>query len=660
MSPDSAEVGGGARLARLVRYPVKGFSGQELQSAPVQPGRGLPGDRRLAVTNGTADLAPGGAWTPCQAFVRLTRNTDLPGYRVHVQQPAHPSPDQLTVGSTSDLTGELSGELSLTGPDGQQLRVDLQDPGALPAASQVLSGWFPPGPAGPPRLVAAGQGLWDHQDAVLSIINLETVRQLEQVAGQPVDPLRFRANLYLSGLPAWNELSLVGRRVQLGEVELEVLRPTDRCRATSVDPTDATTDLNLPALLGARYGHLFCGVYARVVRGGQVRPGQRLLDVAAAPSAACDGTAVSTAPPPGQWPRPARVADRVQDSSTVTSFWLTDPLAHLRPSALPGQHVRVHAVDATGPFWRSYTISGVDGTRLRISVKHTGEDARMSRLLHHTALVGSDLLVSGPFGDATIDPAADSPAAGPLLLASAGIGITPTVAILRALAEHRSARPVMVLHVNRSADDLALWPEALALTARLPSARAQLFLTRPAPHDGRAEATATDTTAPGATAPGAVRRGRPAAADIARLTAGLDPADLVAHLCGPASFTREVHQVLLGLGVAPQRVRAEVFASPSTRAGTEADPPLSGPFRVEFTNAEQDATWTAGSGSLLDVAEAAGLAPPSGCRAGACGSCAQTLVSGSVAYTTEPVLAPPLPEVLLCCAVPVTDVQVQV
>ncbi len=663
---------GGARLARLVRYPVKGFGGQDLDTAVLQPGRGLPHDRALAVTNGTTEVEPGGAWTACQAFVRLTRNTDLPRYRLQSpdaphRHAAHHAASDPEAGDAA--AGDPACELMLVGPDGRQLRVPLGDAGTAPGAEEVLSGWFPSGPLGLPRLVAAEQGLWDHQDAVLSIINLETVRELQQVAGQVVDPLRFRANLYLSGLPAWQELSMVGRRVRVGDVELEVLRPTDRCRATSVDPTDASTDLNVPALLGARYGHLYCGVYARVVRGGRIRPGQRLLEVAAAPSAVRDGAATSTAPPPGQWPRPMQVTSRVQESPTVTSYWLTDPLAALRPPPLPGQHLRVHATDAGGPLWRSYTVSGVEGDRLRISVKHGAEDARMPHLLHSTAHAGSELLVTGPFGDATLAPGAGPPTGGPVLLASAGIGITPSVAVLRGLAAQGSSRPVLVLHVARDGGDLALWPEVLALTTRLPGTRAELFLTRPsaegtttsgtAPTDPTAQGIAPESPAPGGAVAGTARRGRPTEADLVRLTAGLDPAGLVAHLCGPAGFTRELHAMLLGLGAAPERVHTEVFASPSARAGVGAAPPLPGPFAVGFTTGGVDATWTAGSGSLLDVAEAAGLALPAGCRAGACGSCAQTLTGGSVAYTTEPVLAPPLPKVLLCCAVPTADVQVQ-
>lgn len=124
-------------------------------------------------------------------------------------------------------------------------------------------------------------------------------------------------------------------------------------------------------------------------------------------------------------------------------------------------------------------------------------------------------------------------------------------------------------------------------------------------------------------------------------------------------FTQDVRKALLRMGARPERIRTEVFASPSALAGAAVAPPLGGPFEVGFTAGGAAATWTAGSGTLLDVAEAAGLSLPAGCRAGACGTCAQTLTAGSIAHTTQPVLAPPLPTVLLCCAVPTSDVNVQ-
>lgn len=624
-----------------MRYPIKGFSGQDLPAVSVQPGSGLPHDRAWAVSNGTRQLDPDGGWIACQAFVRLTKNTDLPLYATHL-------------GDDAGAVQEGGEALRLTSPTGEtlELRADgTATADELAAVDTALASWFPPGPLGPARLVAARHGLWDHSDAVLSLINLETVAELSRAAGRPLDPLRFRANLYLSGMPAWAEFALVGRRIRLGNVELEVLRPTDRCRATAVDPSTADTDLNVPALLAGTYGHLHCGVYARVVVRGRLTVGQRLTNLGAAGAAMRDATVVSTAPSPVQWPRHATVIDRVaEDSATVLSLWLRDPLAGLRPAPLPGQHLRVHAVDEAGPLWRSYTVSAVTGDTLRLSVRHACRDARMSRLLHRTASPGSRLLISGPFGDTSLEPAGTEP----LILASAGIGITPMVAMLRALAEQRSTRPVAFWHVARDRDDLALWAEARAHLEQLPDGQARLFLTRAA-HD----AAGADAATCGASA------GRPPRAEFAGLAKGFGSADVSVFLCGPEGFLVDMRAAAIDGGVPPSAVRYEVFVSPRPASDRTTPPPSPGPFPVRFTagrdgEPDVDAVWRPQNGSLLDTAEAAGLALPASCRSGACGSCAQPVVTGSTAYLNRPVIDPPAPAVLLCCAVPTSAITIKI
>ena len=180
-----------------------------------------------------------------------------------------------------------------------------------------------------------GLGWWDFDDAPLSLINQETVRALSRKAGKSWTRCA-RGNLYLDGLPAWREFAWVGRRVRIGaEVELEILRPIERCKATSIDPTSARADLNLPALLAGGEGHIYCGVYARVLRAGRVHVGDAItLAEAAGPALAAPpaDAAHPLAPPPAQWPRYAQVVGRVRESAEVDSFWLRDPLARLRPA----------------------------------------------------------------------------------------------------------------------------------------------------------------------------------------------------------------------------------------------------------------------------------------------------------------------------------------
>ncbi|GAA4199996.1 hypothetical protein GCM10022252_52590 [Streptosporangium oxazolinicum] len=603
----------GARLERVVRYPLKGFGGEDLEHVVLRPGAGLPYDRFLAVANGRVAVRPDGDWTPSPAFVRLAANDGLPLF-----------------GAELDPAGAA---FTLTGPDRRRLRVSFEDPEDVAAANAVLAGWFPSGPGLSPRLVRAAGAYWDHEDANVSLINLETVEALSAAAGQPLDPMRFRANLYLGGLPAWEEFALVGRRIRVGEAELEVLRPTDRCRATSVDPGTAAVGPNVPALLGREFGHGFCGVYARVVRSGRLDIGSPVGDLAAAPRAACDGAAVADA---AEWPRPMRIVSRVRESRNVVSLWLRDPLAGLRRATLPGQYVRVHGGDGVGPLWRSYTVSAVERDLVRISVRRLDPQGRMSRLLHSGPGEGDTLLVSGPFGDTVLtDQDGD-----PLLLVSAGIGITPVIAMLRACVESGTSRPVTVLHGARSGRDLALWEEAGTLVRRLPRGTAGLFLSRPG---------VGDVAAPGVTE-GRIDR------DVLR--AALPGPGTTAYVCGPVAFMREVRAALVEAGAASERIHYELFASPAGAGTATGTPPLPGPFDVDFAVSGVRARWTPESGTLLDLAEAAGLTPPSACRSGTCRSCAQA-VSGGTAYLAEPLATPPAGSVLLCGAVPVGDLTVQ-
>lgn len=609
-------------LAALYRYPVKGFSGQSLAEAALQPGRGIALDRCLGIANGHA-VIPGEGWAPCQGFVRMTRNEGLPAYRLSLEEQGD------------------GARLTLASPGGEQAVIDVAAPATWDAANRTIASWFPRGALDVPRFARrqGGLGWWDFDDAPLSLINQETVRALSRKAGMELDPLRFRGNLYLDGLPAWREFAWVGRRVRIGaEVELEILRPIERCKATSIDPTRARADLNLPALLAGGEGHIYCGVYARVLRAGRVHAGDAitLADTAGPALAAPPADAAHPlAPPPAQWPRYAQVVGRVRESAEVDSFWLRDPLARLRPAPLPGQHLRVGlpAPDAR-PYWRSYTISAVEDGLLRLSIKNESERDAVSRQLHAGLREGAQLLISGPHGGFHLGP----PDLRPLVLATAGIGITPAVAMLRALAAREDrGRPVRVLHVARDAQSLALWNEVRELVDALPEARARLFLSR---GDGARPALRAEAGRPGADA-----------------FAGLS-ADAQVYVCGPTGFMADVRRWAQDAGVSPDAVHGEVFASPSATQQARRPAPVDGPLSVCFDGTDVRATWRRQDGTLLELAEAQGLNPPANCRAGVCGACRQTLRAGQVAH----LLDPPFPlgprEVLTCCAVPVSDVAI--
>ncbi|WP_394844175.1 MOSC domain-containing protein [Pendulispora brunnea] len=606
-------------LAAICRYPIKGFHPQKLASVDFSAGSGIPHDRRFAVANGQVRLALEGgnvpAWVPCQAFVRLTQNTDLPSFVVDFDE------DGLA--------------LSIRSPRGEVIQVNLAEPQSVAACNLTLASWFPAGPQGSPGLVEArGFGLWDHRDAAVSIINLETVRELSRAAGAELDPLRFRGNVYLDGLAAWGELALVGRRIRIGDAELEVIRPIDRCKATSVNPSTAAVDVHVPLVLARTFGHVFCGVYARIVRPGRAAVGDGCRAVGIASDSTRFGGAVDTAPPSHEWARAATVERRKQESPQVTSFWLRDPLAHLRGTWQPGKHVRIHASPAlsadAGPVWRCYTVSDVtDDGLLRISVKRE-PDGRLSSHLHEAVREGDELVLSGPFGEFTLTPDARTP---PLVFVSAGIGITPIAAMLRGLPRDYPA-PIHIVHGARNEDELALWSEVKALASAFPSANTALYLSR-----AREEVCA--------------RLGaRPGRIDFAHLRGSLPLEGAGIYLCGPDAFLHDAKSAW------PYPLRYEAFISPRRAAPVCAKPPAPGPFRVRFARSRVEATWREGD-TLLELAERAGLALASSCRSGVCQSCRHRVTEGSVAHLVDLLEAPAPETALLCCSVPTSDVCIE-
>ncbi|WP_116248051.1 MOSC domain-containing protein [Nocardiopsis sp. FIRDI 009] len=588
------------RLARLVRYPVKGLAGVEIASARVEPGRGLPGDRLLALARaGAKTSAP---WRPREEYLHLARDAYLGS--LDVRDPGHAP---VVVG----VPGE--GEFAASpGADGD----------ALGDAVASLAGTGGPRP----RLVGAPVGQWDWPSAHLSVVNLATVRQLSAAAGVEISPERFRANLYLDGLRPWEELSWVGGRIEVSGAVLRVVQPTDRCRATAVRPGSGVEDLNVPALLASGFGHGFCGVYARVEAEGTIEAG--------APVTVTPGRGREAAPSGAtpSWPRAATVARTVRESADVRSVWLADPLGG-RLSPRPGQHLRVHRAWTGSPGWRCYTVSAVEGGHVRVSVRL---DGAVSTWVHGLR-EGDRVTVTGPFGESEPDLSRTRD----LLLYSAGVGITPTVAWLRHLARTPDPVRVRVVHVERRADELALWDEVCEAVAALPDARARLFLTG---EDDRNALRALGA-----------RSGRPARADLAADVA--DPCRTEARLCGPRPFVGAVRSALIRAGVPDAAVRTESFTAPR-RLRTEPPraPATPGPHTVRLGG--DRLTWTAGAGSLLEAAEAAGLSPAHACRVGACGTCVRPLHSGRVEYLVEPTVDTEPDEVLLCCAAPLEDVEV--
>jgi uncharacterized protein YcbX len=242
----------GPRVAALYRYPVKGLSGEKLSEVDLAVGATFPMDRAFALENGPSGFDPNApAWQPKIKFLCLMKNARLAALSSRYDD------------VTGILTIERDGELQATG--------DLATSGGRLAIERFFEGYIADEKRGAIRLLAAtGHSFSDLAQKVVSIINLESLADLERSLGRAIHPLRFRGNLYVKGLAPWSEFKLVGKRLKMGSTELKILKPIVRCAATEVDPETAARDLDVPKALYRHIGESDCGIYAEVVRAGRI------------------------------------------------------------------------------------------------------------------------------------------------------------------------------------------------------------------------------------------------------------------------------------------------------------------------------------------------------------------------------------------------------
>lgn len=205
-------------------------------------------------------------------------------------------------------------------------------------------------------------------------------------------------------------------------------------------PTTGSTEVNVPGILAAHFGHLYCGIYARVGTPGAVRVGER-VHVGTPRSLTYASQGLSQAEMASA-PRMARVTSVSWPATTATSIEFEDPSSAFA-AARPGQYLRVHRTDLDAPGWRNYTISRAGDGRARITVEYR-QGGVVSPWLSGLR-EDQHVLVTGPFGDAVIDPAEDPP----LLVLTAGIGITPALAMAHALARRPRPRPPVPAAADR-------------------------------------------------------------------------------------------------------------------------------------------------------------------------------------------------------------------
>lgn len=248
------------RIAALYRYPVKGLSPEALESAELETSGYFPGDRLYAIENGPSgfnEVAP--RHLPKVAYLMLMRNEALARLRTRFDAETH------------RLRIEENGE--------EAVSADLGTDEGRDAVAAFMKGFLPHELRGAARVLAAPPGyrFTDARDGYVSLVNRASVQAIEDLVGAPVDPLRFRANLYLDGLAPWAENDLLGRVLETpGGVRLKLARRTVRCAAVNVDPETGIRDLAIPPALAKTLGHSDCGVYAEVLNGGTVRAGEVL------------------------------------------------------------------------------------------------------------------------------------------------------------------------------------------------------------------------------------------------------------------------------------------------------------------------------------------------------------------------------------------------
>src|SRR5271165_2959024 len=354
--------------------------------------------------------------------------------------------------------------------------------------------------------------------------------------------------------------------------------------------------------------------------------------------------------PPPAWPgfRSLRVAETKRESSSVLSLVLEETDGKPLSPALPGQFVvlRMRPKPDASPLLRNYSLSDAPSAdHYRISVKQEVNGAASTYL--HTQVRRSDVLdVSAPRGSFTLRPGD-----GPVVLLSAGVGATPVLAMLHALAAESSAREVWWLYGARNRDDHPFFQESRGLLQELQHCRSHVRYSRPGPQDRLG----SDYDAAGHL-------------DVAALEQLGVPRDADFYLCGPPTFLRDLTAGLAAWGVATSRVHTEVFGpgepiTPGVAAAASRPPHQpSGPAgmgpRISFARSGIAVAWDPKYQSLLELAEACDVPVRWSCRTGVCHTCESGLISGTVSYRPEPLQAPADGNVLICCCQPQEEVVV--
>lgn len=240
-----------ARLARIFRHPIKGHGREELAGVELAPGACLPWDRHWAVAHDAARLVEG--WNPCANFARGAK-----------------APALMAVEAQLDVTEAC---VTLTHPERPAFRFRPDDPADLQRFLDWVGPLNPPERARPARIVRAGRGMTDSDFPSVSVLSLASLAETSARMGQELSVHRFRGNLWFDGLAPWAEWDWIGRHLRIGPAILRIEERITRCKATATSPETGRIDADTLGALQRNWGHQDFGLYATVIQGGHIEPG---------------------------------------------------------------------------------------------------------------------------------------------------------------------------------------------------------------------------------------------------------------------------------------------------------------------------------------------------------------------------------------------------
>ena len=257
--PDSATDANLATITGLVRYPVKSLTPQALEAVTLEADACLPHDRRYAIAHGAAQFdSANPAWVAKRNFAVLAKHDQLAA----LTSDYDPEPEQLSL--------SRHGKVVTQG--------DLKTPAGRAVVEQFLNAFLDAKIPKPVKIVRVPDAaLTDQAEPLVSIINQASLRDLERVMGAPIDPRRFRGNILVDTGTPWSERQWVGGTIRLGDtIEAEVVEHIGRCAAINVDPDTAVKDMNIPPKIVRTFGHMDCGVFIRITKGGELTVGEAI------------------------------------------------------------------------------------------------------------------------------------------------------------------------------------------------------------------------------------------------------------------------------------------------------------------------------------------------------------------------------------------------